>query len=180
MKKLSMGFSFFKYFTNIYKYYFICINMKEILFFEGNYETIILPKNSDKVKMFYTVLYNLFESKGFQRKNINTNSKEQLEETVSEKSCFLVGHSQGATRILKQFSSEKYPQIKGIILFDPECQVEKGWNSLDIPKILFASTQEEWAWGYYLNFQDRIEVDDDHYFTNSIEKILPMLKKFIS
>lgn len=151
--------------------------MKEILFFEGNYETIILHENSPKVEIFYTALYNLFESKGYQRKNINTNSKEQLEKNISSNTHFLVGHSQGATRILEQFSSEKYQQIKGIILFDPEQYVENNWDSLKIPKILFVNKQEKWH--DYSNFQERIEVDDDHYFTNSMKKVFPILDKFL-
>ena len=153
--------------------------MKEILFFEGNYETIILPENSPKVEIFYSALYNWFESKGFHRKNVNTNSKEQLEKNISPQTMFLVGHSQGATRILEQYSSEKYPQIKGIILFDPEQYVKDNWNILKTPKILFVSSQEEWVKGYYSNFNEKIELDDDHYFNNSIKKVFPVLDEFI-
>jgi len=151
--------------------------MKEIIFFEGNYETIILPENAPKVEMFYNALYNLFESKGFQHKNINTNSKEQLEENISSQTLFLVGHSQGATRILEQYSSEKYPQIKGIILFDPEQYVEEKWNSLKIPKLLFVNTIE--CWHDYSNFHGRNEINDDHYFAKSLDIIIPYLDKFI-
>lgn len=152
--------------------------MKEILFFEGNYETIILPENSPKVEAFYSALYKLFNSKGYARKNINTNSEEQLKGSISPETLFLVGHSQGATRILEQFSKDKYPQVKGIILFDPQQYVEEKWNSLGIPKLLFVNTQEKWH--DYSNFQGRIEMNDDHYFNNSIDKILSELDKFIA
>jgi hypothetical protein len=151
--------------------------MKEILFFEGNHETIILPENLPKVKMFYTELYQLFSQKGYRYRNIETCSSEQLKESVSLETCYLVGHSQGATRILEQFSSELYPQIKGIILFDPQQYVQDSWNLLKIPKLLFVNTKEEWH--DYTNFQDKIEIDDDHYFTKTTKKVFPLLRKFI-
>ncbi len=151
--------------------------MKEILFFEGNYETITLPKNSSKAKVFYLTLHKLFESRGYSCKNINTNSKEQLRESISSETYYLVGHSQGATRILEQFSFESYPQVKGIILFDPQQYVEEKWNSLDIRKILFVNTQEKWH--NYSNFQVKQEIDDDHYFTKSLNEIIPRLEDFI-
>ena len=118
--------------------------MKEILFFKGNHETIVLPENSPKVKIFYNSLYRLFLRSGYTHKNITTYSNEQLNEAVSLEACYLVGHSQGATRILEQFSPKLYPQIKGIILFDPQQYVQEKWNSLRIPKLLFVNTQENW------------------------------------
>ncbi|EKE21627.1 MAG: hypothetical protein ACD_7C00166G0009 [uncultured bacterium] len=151
--------------------------MKEILFFEGNHETIILPENLPKVKIFYTRLYRLFSQKGYGYKNIETCSREQLKETISSGTCYLIGHSQGATRILEQFSPERYPQIKGIILFDPEQYVQDSWNLLKIPKLLFVNAKEKWH--DYTNFQDKIEIDDDHYFTKTTKKVFPFLKKFI-
>jgi pyruvate formate lyase activating enzyme len=151
--------------------------LNEILFFEGNHETIILPENLSKVKIFYSELYKLFESKGYKHRNINTNSENQLKETISPETHYLVGHSQGATRILEQFSPEIYPQIKGIILFDPEQYVEEKWNSLTISRILFVNTQEKWH--NYSNFQDKIEIDDNHYFNHSLRKIILILDKFL-
>ena len=151
--------------------------MKEILFFKGNHETIILPENSSRVKIFYNELYKLFENKDYKYKNIETYSEGQLEENISSNTRYLIGHSQGATRVLEQFSSETYPQVKGIILFDPQQYVEKKWNALQIPKLLFVNTRERWH--DYKNFQKRIEIDDNHCFANSIEKVIPVLKNFI-
>lgn len=151
--------------------------LKKILFFKGNHETIILPENAPKVKIFYTSLYNLFKIKGYQYKNIETYSNKQLKESISSETNYLVGHSQGATRILEQFSSKIYPYIKGIILFDPQQYVQEKWNSLKVPKILFVNTREKWH--DYSNFYDRIELDDDHYFTKSLDIIIPYLNNFI-
>lgn len=152
--------------------------MKEILFFEGNHETIILPENSVKARLFYNELYKLFSDNGFSYKIIETHSREQLPEAASLDTQYLAGHSQGATRILEQFSPPLYPQIQGIILFDPQQYVRTIWNSLEIPKILFINTQEKWH--DYTDFQDKIEIDDGHYFTKSTEIILPRLKTFLA
>ena len=43
----------------------------------------------------------------------NVNSK------ISVHTKFIVGHSRGANKLLKQFNPKKFPDMRGVILFDP-------------------------------------------------------------
>lgn len=151
--------------------------MKEILFFKGKHEIISLPEFAPKAKKFYEELFELFKSKGYAQKTIETISEKQLENHISEQTKYLVGHSKGATRILKEFEAEKHHWIKGVIVFDPKQTCKEEWNELKIPKILFVSTKEQTQ--DYTGFQDKIEISDGHYFNNSKEKVFPILTKFI-
>jgi len=152
--------------------------MKEILFFKGKHEIITLPEFAPKTKKFYGELFELFKSKGYTHKTIETISEKQVENYISKQTKYLVGHSKGATRILKEFEAEKHPGIKGVIVFDPKQTCKKEWNKLKIPKLLFVSTKEQTQ--NYNGFQDKIETDDDHYFNNSKEKVFSILTKFIA
>jgi len=151
--------------------------MKEILFFKGKHEIIILPEFTTKATMFYNELFKLFQSKGYTYKTIETISEKQVRDHISEKTYYLIGHSKGATKILKEYVVEEFPKIKGIIVFDPKQTCKEKWNELQIPKLLFVSIKKQ-TQGYD-DFQDKIEIDDDHYFNNSKEKVFSILDKFI-
>ena len=151
--------------------------MKEILFYKGKHETITLPEFAPEAKKFYDKLFDLFRIKGYAYKTIETISKKKAGDHISEQICYLVGHSKGATRILREFVAEEHPQIKGVILFDPKQTCQEEWNKLQIPKLLFVSTKEQTQ--DYTGFLNKIEINDNHYFNNSTEEVFPILEKFI-
>jgi|TARA_B100001964_G_C13819661_1_gene416732 hypothetical protein len=151
--------------------------MKEILFYKGKHEIITLPEFASKAKKFYDKLFGLFRAKGYTYKTVETISEKKVGKHISEQTLYLVGHSRGATRILKEFVAENNPQIKGVIVFDPKQTCKEEWNKLQIPKLLFVSTKEQTQ--DYTGFQNKIEIQDGHYFNNSNEKVFPILEKFI-
>jgi hypothetical protein len=151
--------------------------MKEILFFKGKYEIITLREFSGMAKQFYEPLYELFKSAGYTYKTIETISEEKAGDHISEQTMYIFGHSKGATRILKEFVARDHPGVKGVVIFDPKQTCKKQWNELRIPKLLFVSIKEQTQ--NYSGFQDRIELNDNHYFSNSKNQVFPVLKKFI-
>ena len=151
--------------------------MKEILFFKGKYKIITRPEFAPKAKKFYNKLFELFEFRGFNCKKIESNSKKQVKSYISNETSYLVGHSKGATRILKEFAPKQNPQIKGVVLFDPKQTYKEEYNKLHIPKLLFVSTINQSQ--NYSGFKDIIKINDDHYFNNSKQKVFPIIKKFI-
>jgi len=150
---------------------------KQILLFKGKQEIIVLPEFTHRAEKLYNFLQEFFESKGYMCEFVETSSNRQMKQLMTEQVNYLLGHSKGATRILKEFNSASYPNMKGVIVFDPEDICEKEWNNLQISKLLLVHTINQTQ--NYARFNDKIVLKDDHYFNRSLEKIRTFLTKFL-
>lgn len=149
--------------------------MKKAVILKGKYEIIILPENSPKAKKLYDKLEEIFKSKDFQVEMIESKPDYSVKDKISKETDYLIGHSRGANKILKELDSEKFPNLKGIILLDPLNFLKNNWNKIILPKILFGS-----AWGEdYTEFKETIQLKDDHYFNDSLEQIEKNIIKFL-
>ena len=119
--------------------------MKEALLLKGKHEIIILPEFSDKANKFYHFLENLFKNKGFKIRVIESIPKYSVSKKISGETKYLVGHSRGANKILKEFNPKDFPNIKGVVLFDSLSYLKDNWNKLKLPKLFFGS---EWNQDY--------------------------------
>ncbi len=150
--------------------------MNEVVLFKGKYEIIILPEFSSKAEKLYNFLKTFFESKSFKLKFVESKPDYLVSNKLSKDIQYIIGHSRGANKILKEFNPKKFPNIKGVMLFDPLNCFKDNWNRLAIHKILFGSN-----WGQnYSKFRGAIQIQDDHYFNNSLEEIKKNIIQFLN
>jgi len=149
--------------------------MKKAVILKGKYEVIIMPENSTKAEKLYDKLEEIFKSRDFQVEMVESKPDYSIKNKISKETYYLIGHSRGANKILKELAPEKFPKLKGIILFDPLNFLKNNWNKIILPKILFGS-----RWGEdYTEFKGTIKLKDDHYFNDSFEQIEKNIIKFL-
>ena len=148
--------------------------MDKVILFKGKYEIIILPEFFSKAEKLYNFLKTLFESKSFKLKFVESKPDYLVPNKLSKGIKYIIGHSRGANKILKEFNPKTFPNVKGVILFDPLDCFKNNWNKLTIHKILFGSD-----WGQnYSKFKGAVKIKDDHYFNNSFKEIKKKLSNF--
>ncbi len=158
---------------------FVLINviyMDEVLLLKGKYEVINLPQFHSKAEKLYDFLSNIFKSKGFGVRVVESEPEYSVVKKIYNNTIFVVGHSRGANKILKEFNPQSFPQVRGIVLFDPIEAFSDEWNKLSVPKLLFVS-----EWGHdYSDFKDVNHLIDDHYFNKNLKKIGRKIELFLS
>ena len=133
----------------------------------------VIDKNPGS-ESFYNFLAGYFTGKGHDTTRVRP---EEFNESAVGAEYF-VGHSAGTTPILQGYTPETFPNLKGIVLFDPNEGYREVWNSITIPKVSFVSTI--FGRPYSLGFNDSVLLKDGHFFLNSFGGIEDTLDKLLS
>lgn len=149
--------------------------MNQILVCKGQYEIIRDEKNAPKARKLYDYICNFFSQQRYGFKLIETNSEKNIPEYIREETKYLVGHSNGTIRILKEVVPGNCPWVQGLILFDTRLEYLKNYS---IRSLVFLS--ERWqSQSVQTKSGTIVNLDDDHYFNNSLEMIGQSMLPFL-
>lgn len=150
--------------------------MKQVLVCKGQYEIIREAHNAPRAHILYDSICNFFSKRNYDFRLIETNSEKRIPEYISKETEYIIGHSNGTLRILREFVPEDYPGIKGLILFDTRLDY---LARLEIRSLVFLSAR----WQSQTARAERaiiINIHDDHYFNDSFGAIGREMELFIA
>lgn len=151
--------------------------MGRVILFKGQYEVIRMMENKNQANALYSFICDYFSKKNYTTVQVETNSIERACYFISPPTQYIIGHSNGARRILAELEpADINENIRNIILFDADLGYLDKWSGSQIPMLVFLSS----GWSAqkkrrYKKNENMIVFDDNHYFTGSFREIEEIL-----
>jgi len=150
--------------------------MTSVSLFKGRFEVVNFEPFKERAARLYNFLGEYFHSRGYEVREHETTIT-SVQDAISDTDTILVGHSRGASRILTELETTQSGRIERVVVFDPRSDCLERWRSLNLGKLMFASTLNQ-KQDYGL-FEGVVWIDDEHYFERSFDRITKEMDVFL-
>ncbi len=141
---------------------------------EGLHEIIKSASYKTQAENLYQGILSLFPGEQWR---ISTKDTGILQDLLPSDIDYIIAHSYGTIRVMKEYRAESFPNLRSIILLDPTEELVKHVEAAPVPVKVFIS--EIAGRPFSKGYKQAIHFADDHFFTQSVPLIRSHLQGII-